>query len=82
VNAPDALQVSVSQQQWAKPPDRLLKVTLDHIAAAADEGSDAILFPEANLTGYDFAQVIQLEPAQSRPRWRRCGKRRGRAGSM
>lgn len=64
MNAPDVLQVSVSQQHWARPPDRLVRTTLDHIAVAADEGSDVILFPEANLTGYDFAQVIQLTPAE------------------
>jgi predicted amidohydrolase len=64
VNAPNALQVSVSQQHWAQAPERLLRTTLDHIAAAADEGSDVILFPEANLTGYDFAQVAGLTSMQ------------------
>lgn len=64
MNAPNVLQVSVSQQHWAKPLDRLLRSTLDHIALAADEGSDLILFPEANLTGYDFPYLVGLEPAR------------------
>jgi len=64
MNAGNVLQVSVSQQHWARPPDRLLRRTLGHIAIAADEGSDVVLFPEANLTGYGFAQVLQLSTAQ------------------
>jgi predicted amidohydrolase len=64
MNAPNVLQVSVSQQQWAKPADRLLRSTLDHIALAADQGSDLILFPEANLTGYDFPYLLSLDSAQ------------------
>jgi predicted amidohydrolase len=58
------LQVSVSQQHWAKPLDRLLRSTLDHISLAADEGSDVILFPEANLTGYDFPYLATLDQSQ------------------
>lgn len=61
MNAPNVLQVSVSQQHWAKPTDQLLASTLDHIAVAADQGSDIILFPEANLTGYDFPYLLQLD---------------------
>lgn len=64
MNAPNVLQVSVSQQHWAKPIDQLLASTLDHIAVAADQGSDIILFPEANLTGYDFPYLLQLNPAR------------------
>jgi len=63
MNAPNVLQVSVSQQHWAKPIDQLLASTLDHIAVAADQGSDIVLFPEANLTGYDFPHLLQLDPA-------------------
>jgi len=63
MNAPNVLQVSVSQQHWAKPIDQLLASTLDHIAVAADQGSDIVLFPEANLTGYDFPYLLQLDPA-------------------
>jgi len=64
MNAPNVLQVSVSQQHWAQPLSDLLRCTLDHIALAADEGSDVILFPEANLTGYDFSYLIQLPAAE------------------
>ena len=63
MNAPNVLQVSVSQQHWAKPIDQLLASTLDHIAVAADQGSDIVLFPEANLTGYDFPHLLQFDPA-------------------
>jgi predicted amidohydrolase len=64
MSAPNVLQVSVSQQHWAQPIQRLLERTLEHIAAAAEEGSDVILFPEANLTGYDFPYLVQLEQAR------------------
>jgi len=64
MNAPNVLQVSVSQQHWAKPIDQLLASTLDHVAVAADQGSDIVLFPEANLTGYDFPYLLQLDPAR------------------
>jgi predicted amidohydrolase len=64
MNAPNVLQVSVSQQHWAQPIERNLRRTLEHIARAADEGSDVILFPEANLTGYDFPYLLDLAPAQ------------------
>jgi predicted amidohydrolase len=62
MNAPNVLQVSVSQQHWAQPIERLIARTLEHLAIAADEGSDVILFPEANLTGYDFPYLVQLDP--------------------
>lgn len=64
MSAPATLQVSVSQQHWAKPMERLLQLTLQHIAYAADEGSDVILFPEANLTGYDFPYLLKLDPGR------------------
>jgi predicted amidohydrolase len=44
--------------------ERLLQQTLEHIAVAADEGSDVILFPEANLTGYDFSYLVSLDHAR------------------
>jgi predicted amidohydrolase len=58
------LQVSVSQQHWAQSIERNLKRTLEHIDIAADEGSDVVLFPEANLTGYDFPYLVELDPRQ------------------
>ncbi len=64
MNPPNVLQVSVSQQHWAQPMSRLVQDTLEDIARAADEGSDVILFPEANLTGYDFPYLVNLPPAE------------------
>ncbi len=63
MSAPNILQVSVSQQHWAQPIERNLRRTREHIEVAAEEGSDVILFPEANLTGYDFPYLIELDPA-------------------
>jgi predicted amidohydrolase len=62
MNAPNVLQVSVSQQHWAQALARNLRRTREHISIAAEEGSDIILFPEANLTGYDFPHLLQLDP--------------------
>ena len=64
MNTTNVLQVSVSQQHWAKPMEQLLSLTLDHIAVAAGQGSDIVLFPETNLTGYDFPALLQLDPAR------------------
>jgi len=60
----NVLQVSVSQQHWAQTVERNVRRTLEHIEVAAAEGSDVILFPEANLTTYDFPYVVGLEPAE------------------
>ena len=61
MNPANVLQVSVSQQHWAQPIARNLRRTIEHIAIAAEERSDIILFPEANLTGYDFPYLLQLD---------------------
>jgi len=61
MNALNALQVSVSQQHWAQPIARNLRETLAHVQLAAEEGSDIMLFPEANLTGYDFSYLLALD---------------------
>lgn len=61
MNPANVLQVSVSQQHWAQPIARNLRRTIEHIAIAAEERSDIILFPEANLTGYDFPFLLQLD---------------------
>jgi len=63
MNADNVLQVSVSQQHWAQSLERNVRRSLEHIALAVEEGSDVILFPEANLTGYDFPYLVQLDPA-------------------
>ncbi len=55
------LQVSVAQQQWAQGIERNLRRTLEQIEIASGEGSDVILFPEANLTGYDFPYLVGLD---------------------
>lgn len=64
MSPPNVLQVSVCQQHWAQPISRLVEDTLENIARAAEEGSDVILFPEANLTGYDFPYLVSLPPAE------------------
>jgi len=64
MNAPNVLQVSVSQQHWAQGIERNLRRTIEHIRIAWDEGSDVILFPEANLTGYDFPYLVGLDPKE------------------
>ena len=58
------LQVSVAQQQWAQGIERNLKRTLEQIEIASGEGSDVILFPEANLTGYDFPYLVGLAASE------------------
>ncbi len=59
----NTLQVSCVQLHWAKPLERNLERTLNYIRLAAGEGSRVVLFPEANLTGYDFPDVLKLSPA-------------------
>src|ERR1051326_5288039 len=56
------LQVSCVQLHWAKSLDRNLERTLHYIRCAAAEGSRVVLFPETNLTGYFFPDVIRLSP--------------------
>jgi len=56
------LQVSCVQLHWAKSIQRNLERTLHYIRAAADENSRVVLFPETNLTGYYFPEVIQQDP--------------------
>ena len=56
------LQVSCVQLNWAKSLERNLDRCLHFIRQAAEEGSRVVLFPEANLTGYFFPDVIKLSP--------------------
>jgi len=56
------LQVSCVQLHWAKSLPRNLERTLHYIRLAAEEGSRVVLFPEANLTGYYFPDVLKLRP--------------------
>ena len=55
------LQVSCVQLHWAKPLERNLERTLHYIRMAAEEGSRVVLFPETNVTGYYFPQVIKQD---------------------
>lgn len=55
------LQVSCVQMHWAKSLEVNLKRTLHYIRAAAESGSQVVLFPEANLTSYYFPFVVELE---------------------
>ncbi len=60
------LQVSCVQLHWSRSLDRNLERTLHYIRQAAAEGSRVVLFPEANLTGYHFPDVIRLLPMDTR----------------
>ncbi|MGZ5478062.1 MAG: carbon-nitrogen hydrolase family protein [Candidatus Aminicenantales bacterium] len=58
------LQVSCVQLHWAGSLERNLERTLRYIRLAADAGSRVVLFPEANLTGYYFPDVVALDPKE------------------
>jgi predicted amidohydrolase len=53
------LQVSCVQLHWAKSSEFNLERTLHYIQRAAREGSRVVLFPETNLTGYYFPEVLK-----------------------
>lgn len=55
-----AMQVSCVQMHWARSLERNLDLTRKFIAQAASEGSRAVLFPEASLTGYYFPYAVKL----------------------
>src|SRR5689334_7169239 len=56
------LQVSCVRRHWARSLERNLERTLHYIRLAAQEGSRVVLFPETNLTGYYYPDVIKLTP--------------------
>ncbi len=56
------LQVSCVQLHWARSIERNVERTSHFIRTAADEGSRVVLFPETNLTGYYFPNVLKLSP--------------------
>ncbi len=64
MSATKTLQVSCVQLHWAKSLERNLARTLDYIRLASAEGSRVVLFPETNLTGYYFPDVVKLQPAE------------------
>jgi predicted amidohydrolase len=47
---------------WARSLAVNLRTTLHYIEAAAQAGSRVVMFPETNLTGYYFPQVLDLPP--------------------
>lgn len=59
---PATLQVSCVQMHWAKPLEHNLARTLHYVRAAAEAGSRVVLFPETNLTGYYFPDVLRQDP--------------------
>lgn len=62
----NVLQVSCVQLHWARDIEENVGKTLDYIELARAEGSDVVLFPETNLTGYDFDYVESLPPRDVR----------------
>lgn len=57
----NTLQVSCVQLHWAKALEYNLQRTLHYIDQAASLGSQVVLFPEANLTGYFFPYAVALD---------------------
>ncbi len=55
------LQVSCVQMHWAKSLAFNLERTLHYVKAASANGSQVVLFPEANLTSYYFPYVVGLD---------------------
>jgi len=49
---------------WAKSLEHNLERTLHYIRLAAQEESRVVLFPETNLTGYYFPEVLQQAPQE------------------
>jgi hypothetical protein len=59
----EVLQISCVQMHWARLLEFNLRQTLEYIRSSAQTGSRVVLFPEANLTGYYFPFVIDLNPS-------------------
>ena len=64
MSANKTLRVSCVQLHWAKSLEQNLERTLHYVRVAADEGSRVVLFPEANLTGYYFPDVVAHHTAE------------------
>jgi omega-amidase len=56
------LQISCVQMHWAKSLEFNLQRTLHYITAAAELGSQVVLFPEANLTSYYYPYLLDIDP--------------------
>ncbi|OGD22182.1 MAG: hypothetical protein A2W03_09840 [Candidatus Aminicenantes bacterium RBG_16_63_16] len=65
---------------WAKSLERNLASCLHFIEQAAEAGSRVVLFPEANLTGYYFPDVIKLSPGAVEDALQRTCRAAGEAG--
>jgi len=63
-SAPSTLRVSCVQLHWARSLEHNLERTIRYVRLAAGEGSRVVLFPEANLTGYYFPDVVRLDPGE------------------
>ena len=61
-NNPGTLNVACVQMHWAKPIEYNVERTKHYIQTAAESGARVVLFPEANLTGYYFPYVVELNP--------------------
>jgi len=66
-----SLQVSCVQLHWAKPLAHNLERALWFVAAAREEGSRVVVFPEAQLTSYYFPYATGLAAGQVREALRR-----------
>jgi len=80
MSAKKNLQVSCVQLPWARSLDWNLERALRYIRLAADEGSRVVLFPEANLTGYYFPDVIELDPREVKRALERISRAAAEAG--
>jgi len=61
MNPPKMLSVACVQLPWARSLECNLETTLRYLRQAADAGVRVALFPEANLTGYYFPDVLQIQ---------------------
>ncbi len=58
------IQVSCIQLHWAQKLETNLEKCMFYIDRAAAEGSQVVLFPEANITSYFFPYVVGLADSQ------------------
>jgi predicted amidohydrolase len=61
-NHPGTLHVACVQTHWARSVEYNVERTRRYVEGAAASGARVVLFPEANLTGYYFPYVVELEP--------------------
>lgn len=61
MNNARVLKIACAQMHWAKPLEHNLKLTVEFIKQAAEDDCRVVLFPEANLTGYYFPYLVELD---------------------